>query len=135
MSNDSVIPYKIPEYEQVLAHIYQAINFIALNNTESAGVEMRIAQRIQREIELAHTKETEKAKQKAGTDTSESLDEAFAGLDTIAGKVKNTYQNAYAFYMAATLWEALGEENDALVDFKKLMNYNPMNLLKMMLNV
>lgn len=130
VSNDSVIPYKIPEYEQVLAHVYQAINFIALNNTESAGVEMRIAQRIQREIELAHTKETEKAKQKAGTDTSESLDEAFAGLDTIAGKVKNTYQNAYAFYMAATLWEALGEENDALVDFKKAYELQPNEFIK-----
>ena len=91
---------------------------------------MRIAQRIQREIELAHTKETEKAKQKAGTDTSESLDEAFAGLDTIAGKVKNTYQNAYAFYMAATLWEALGEENDALVDFKKAYELQPNEFIK-----
>ncbi len=119
MSNDSVIPYKIPEYEQVLAHVYQAINFMALNNPENAGVEMRIAQRIQREIELAHTKEAEKAKEKAGSDNNQNFDEAFAGLDTIAGKVKNTYQNAYAFYMAATLWEALGEENDALVDFKK----------------
>lgn len=130
VSNDSIIPYKIPEYEQVLAHVYQAINFIALNNAESAGVEMRIAQRIQREIELAHTKEAEKAKEKAGSDTDQNFDEAFAGLDTIAGKVKNTYQNAYAFYMAATLWEALGEENDALVDFKKAYELQPNDFIK-----
>ncbi|ODI94741.1 hypothetical protein BFR91_08605 [Acinetobacter pittii] len=130
VSNDSVIPYKIPEYEQVLAHVYQAINFMALNNPESAGVEMRIAQRIQREIELAHTKEAEKAKEKAGPDNNQSFDEAFAGLDTIAGKVKNTYQNAYAFYMAATLWEALGEENDALVDFKKAYELQPNDFIK-----
>lgn len=45
-----------------------------------------------------------------------TLDEAFSGLDPIAGKIKNTYQNAYAFYMAANLWEAVGEYNDALVD-------------------
>ncbi|MBJ6353314.1 hypothetical protein JFY72_12480 [Acinetobacter sp. c1] len=130
VSNDSVIPYKIPEYEQVLAHVYQAINFMALNNPESAGVEMRIAQRIQREIELAHTKEAEKAKEKAGSDNNQNFDEAFAGLDTIAGKVKNTYQNAYAFYMAATLWEALGEENDALVDFKKAYELQPNDFIK-----
>ncbi|MCG4607054.1 hypothetical protein L0O74_12050, partial [Bifidobacterium longum] len=48
-----------------------------------------------------------------------TLDEAFSGLDPIAGKIKNTYQNAYAFYMAANLWEAVGEYNDALVDYKK----------------
>ena len=65
VSNDSVTPYKIPEYEQVLAHVYQAINYLALNNTEGAAVEMRVAQRIQREIETAHSKEAEKAAAKA----------------------------------------------------------------------
>lgn len=134
VSNDSVVPYSIPSYEQVLAHIYQALNYIALNDTEGAAVEMRVAQRIQREIELAHSKETEKgvaavAKKEDSAASSEkesaAVDSAFAGLDPIAGKIKNSYQNAYAFYMAATLWEAMGEHNDALVDFKKAYELQP----------
>ena len=132
VSNDSVTPYKIPEYEQVLAHVYQAINYLALNNTEGAAVEMRVAQRIQREIETAHSKEAEKAAAKAQDSSAApaDYDEALAGLNTIAGKVKNTYQNAYAFYMAATLWEALGEKNDALVDYKKAYELQPNDFIK-----
>lgn len=131
VSNDSVVPYSIPPYEQVLAHVYQSLNYMALNDGEAAGVEMRVAQRIQREIEIAHEKEAQKARDKAAKNQQPSeeqnVDAALAGLDTIAGKVKNTYQNAYAFYMAATLWEALGEQNDALVDFKKAYELQPDN--------
>lgn len=132
VSNDSVAPYKIPEYEQVLAHVYQAINFLALNNTEGAAVEMRVAQRIQREIELSHSKEAEKAAANAQNNMTTPIeyDDALAGINTIAGKVKNTYQNAYAFYMAATLWEALGEKNDALVDYKKAYELQPNDFIK-----
>ena len=122
VSNESVVPYLVPPYEQVLAHISQAKNYIFLNDAEAAGVEMRIAQGIQREIELEHEKEFEKKKAKQNEGASidySALDEAFSGLDPIAGRIKNTYQNGYAFYMAANLWEATGDYNSALVDFKK----------------
>lgn len=122
VSNESVVPYLVPPYEQVLAHISQAKNYIFLNDAEAAGVEMRIAQGIQREIELEHEKEFEKKKTKQNDGASidySALDEAFSGLDPIAGRIKNTYQNGYAFYMAANLWEAAGDYNSALVDFKK----------------
>lgn len=131
VSNDSVVPYLVPHHEQVLAHISQAKNYIFLKNLEAAAVEMRVAQGIQREIELAHQAEFEKKKEKnTKADTSSNaalhvLDEAFVGLDPIAGKIKNTYQNAYAFYMAANLWETLGEYNDALVDYKKAYELQP----------
>lgn len=133
VSNDSMTPYNVPGYEQVLAHVYQSINFLALNDAEAAAVEMRIAQRIQREIEEAHSKEA--AKQQAASptlnaDNNASYDDAFSGLNPIAGKVKNTYQNAYAFYMAATLWEAMGEQNDALVDYKKAYELQPDTYIK-----
>lgn len=130
LSNDSIVPYDVPRYEQVLAHISQAKNYIYIKNQEAAGVEMRIAQGIQREIELDHEKElakkSEKAKKKEPIGQSLlPLDEAFAGLDPIAGRIKNSYQNAYAFYMSANLWEAVGESNDALVDYKKAYELQP----------
>lgn len=144
ISNETAIPYLVPDYEKVLAHIYQAVNYIALNDTEGAAVEMRAAQAKQREIELSHTTEEDKATQKADQQSTqqtteqapeqantstpeqtEKYEEAFKGLDPIVAKVKNTYQNAYAFYMAATLWEALGETNDALVDYKKAYELQP----------
>jgi hypothetical protein len=123
ISNETTIPYLVPDYEKVLAHIYQAVNYIALNDTDGAAVEMRAAQAKQREIELSHTAEEDKAIKKADQQSSQQPTEQ--GLDPIVAKVKNTYQNAYAFYMAATLWEALGETNDALVDYKKAYELQP----------
>jgi len=68
LSNDSVVPYIVPPYEQVLAHISQAKNYIYLKDMEAASVEMRAAQQLQRDIELDHEKElakkTEKEKRK-----------------------------------------------------------------------
>ena len=132
LSNDSVVPYIVPPYEQVLAHISQAKNYIYTNNMEAAAVEMRVAQQLQRDIELNHeqelakkTKKEKKKKQDDDTSTPTELNEALAGLDPIAGKIKNTYQNSYAFYMAASLWEVLGEYNDALVDYKKAYELQP----------
>lgn len=130
VSNDSVVPYLVPAHEQVLAHISQAKNYIFLKDLEAAAVEMRVAQGLQREIELLHQKELEKKKDKVAKNTEAEknlsvLDEAFVGLDPIAGKIKNSYQNAYAFYMAANLWETLGEYNDALVDYKKAYELQP----------
>jgi len=136
LSNDSIVPYDVPRYEQVLAHISQAKNYIFLKDQEAAGVEMRIAQRIQREIEVDHERELEKKTAKANkkeniNPAQNNIDEAFSGLDPIAGRIKNTYQNAYAFYMAANLWEAVGESNDALVDYKKAYELQPdINLAK-----
>lgn len=132
LSNDSVVPYIVPPYEQVLAHISQAKNYIYIKDMQAASVEMRIAQQLQREIELDHeqelAKKTEKEKKKKQDEdapTPTQLNEALAGLDPIAGKIKNTYQNSYAFYMAASLWEVLGEYNDALVDYKKAYELQP----------
>ncbi|UNW07214.1 hypothetical protein MOV98_02495 [Acinetobacter variabilis] len=62
MSNDSIVPYLVPPHEQVLAHISQAKNYIFLKDLEAASVEMRVAQGLQREIELAHQKELERKK-------------------------------------------------------------------------
>ncbi|MBF7683100.1 hypothetical protein I2F27_07140 [Acinetobacter sp. B5B] len=141
LSNDSVVPYLVAPYEQVLAHISQAKNYIFIHDLQAAGIEMRVAQQLQRDIELNHEKELakkvekEKSKnpQKQATDNEEfdsaetpsQLNDALSGLDQIAGKIKNTYQNSYAFYMAANVWEAMGEYNDALVDYKKAYELQP----------
>ncbi|MEB3753550.1 hypothetical protein [Acinetobacter sp. MD2(2019)] len=133
LSNDSVVPYLVPPYEQVIAHISQAKNYIYLKDMDAAAVEMRIAQQIQRDIELAHeqelAKKVEKAKKKNAEPEQEpetkQIDDALVGLNPIAGKIKNTYQNSYSFYMAASLWEVLGEYNDALVDYKKAYELQP----------
>ena len=48
-------------------------------------------------------------------------------MDTIAGKVKSSFQNAYTFYASAAFWEATGELDSALIDYKKAFEINSSN--------
>ena len=51
----------------------------------------------------------------------------YAGLDEMAGAVKNSFQNAATFYLSAVIWEMLGEANDAYIDYKKALEIYPEN--------
>ena len=45
----------------------------------------------------------------------------------IAGRVKNSFQNAYTFYASGVLYEASGHPNDAYIDYKKALQIYPDN--------
>jgi hypothetical protein len=129
LTNDNAIPYKLPAYERVLVHQYQALNYLAAGNREGAGVELRNAQLLQRQAELDYAGELSKAQGEAvqnGVMLSD-FDSHFAGMDAVTGALKNSFQNGYTFYMSAVVWEALGEYNDALVDYKKALELTPAN--------
>ena len=131
LTNDNAIPYEGYGYERIFVHHFQALNYLALGDMEGASVEIRRADLEQRILELAHEKEIIQAEHEAsrkGVDLStwQSSPE-LAGMDTLAGFVKNSFQNAYTFYTSAVLWEAQGNFNDALVDYKKALEINPDN--------
>ena len=48
-------------------------------------------------------------------------------MSKAAGRVKSSFQNAYTFYTSAVIWEAMGDINAALVDYKKALEINPDN--------
>lgn len=129
LTNDNAIPYKASAYERVLVHLYQVFNYLGLKDIEGATIELRRAQQVQREIELKYAKEIDAAKGEAAQNNINvgEFDQYFTGMDTIAGKVKNSFQNGYVFYTAAMIREALGEYNDAMVDLKKTLEMAPNN--------
>ncbi len=129
VSNDNALPYKAPPYERTLVHLYQVFNYLALRDLEGANVELRRAQLVQRQMELKHDKEIAEQQERAKNNDVDvdKYDQYFAGMDTLAGKVKNAFQNGYAFYTAAVIEEAQGEYNDAMVDFKKTLEMSPQN--------
>jgi len=129
LTNDNAIPYKASDYERVLVHLFQVFNYLGLKDIEGATIELRRAQQVQREIELRHDKEVSEARGEAAQNNINvgEFDQYFSGMDTIAGKVKNSFQNGYVFYTAAMIREALGEYNDAMVDLKKTLEMAPNN--------
>ncbi|MCU5785195.1 COG3014 family protein [Alloalcanivorax marinus] len=125
--NDNARPYVAPDYERIYSHAYQALNYWRQGDVTGTAVELRAAaneQRVaanRRDREIA---EAQKEADQADLDT-ERFDGYFAGLDAAAGDVKASFQNAWTFYLSALFWEAHGEYNDALVDYKKALEIHP----------
>lgn len=131
LTNDNAIPYEGFGYERIFAHQFQAFNYMALGDLEGANVELRRASEEQRTLEVAHEKEINQAETDASSNKIESKDwegsPELSGMNKLTAGVKNSFQNAYTFYMSAVLWEAQGDYNNALIDYKKALEINPNN--------
>lgn len=129
--NDNAIPYEGEGYERVLLHHYQALNYLQKKDLEGAGVEIRRAnseqndslQRFEKEIDRAR-EEGEKKKVDGGISR---IATNYAQMDEVAGRVKNSFQNAYTFYLSGFMYELIRQSNDAYIDYKKALEIYPEN--------
>jgi hypothetical protein len=132
--NDNALPYEGEGYERVLLHHYQALNYLKKEDLEGAGVEVRRANAEQEESLKRFEKELEKSedeaakkKVKANANGVSKIDAQYAQMDEVAGKVKNSFQNAYTFYVSGFIYELLQQPNDAYIDYKKALEIYPDN--------
>ena len=130
--NDNAIPYIADGYERVMLHHEQALNYLFSGDLEGAGVEVRIAAAEQAEALKRRQGELEAARQqerRQGLAASRmgDLSPVYARLDQAAGRVKDSFQNAYTFYMSAVLREMLGDRDGAYIDYKKAAEITPGN--------
>ena len=132
LTNDNAIAYEGEGYERVMIHHYQALNFLRKKNLEGAGVEVRRANSEQEEALKRFEDEVEKAKKQAKEKKVKdngmgNVNKSYAQMDEIAGKVKNSFQNAYTFYLSGFIYELLDQGNDAYIDYKKALEIYPEN--------
>ncbi len=132
MVNDNAIPYKGDGYERVMLHHFQAMNYLEKNDLEGAGVEARRANAEQEQALKRHEKEIEQAKDSArqnhvSNSTPDAVTNAYLNTDRIFSKVKNSFQNAYSFYLSGIVYEMLKQPNDAYIDYKKALEIFPDN--------
>lgn len=127
--NDNAIPYVAQGYERVFVHHYQAMNFLFSKNVEAAQVEVRRANEEQNLALANHERELAEAEEKGGRylDANSGFMNTFSGMENIAGRVKNSFQNAYTFYVSGLIYESQGEYNDAYIDYKKALEIFPGN--------
>lgn len=127
LTNDNARPYKGKDYERIFAHTFQALNYLNLRNAEGAAVELRRAALEQRIAAERREKAIAMAEEEAEKESIElnQFEDQFSGLNTAAGRVKSSFQNAFTFYLSAVYWEAAGDYNAALVDLKKAYEINP----------
>ncbi|KKO20313.1 MAG: hypothetical protein DCC43_05375 [Candidatus Brocadia sp.] len=133
LTNDNAAPYQGEGYEKVFLHQFQAFNYLENKDIEGAGVEVRRANLEQNRALEMHEKEVGRAEEKARERSLEtepayaSLNSAYRTMDDSAGKVKNSFQNAYTFYLSGIVYELLNQPNDAYIDYKKALQIFPEN--------
>ncbi|NLF17717.1 MAG: hypothetical protein GX595_10735 [Lentisphaerae bacterium] len=131
--NDNVLPYRAASYERVLLHHLQALNYLMAGDTQAAAVEVRRAEFEQRQALDRHGREIAEARAEASRNrldlgqAEQRLNQAYAGLDEVAGKVKNSFQNAATFFVSGVIYELVGQPNDAYIDYKKALEIMPGN--------
>ena len=131
--NDNMIPYEPAGFEKVLVYHFQALNYLMDGKVEDAGVEVRRANAEQEaalkahEEELAEAEEEAKEKGFSASAFNDSVAKSLGGSRAVAALVKNSFQNAYTFYMSGVVHEIMNEPNDAYIDYKKALEIAPTN--------
>jgi hypothetical protein len=131
MLNENAIPYKGDTYERIFVHSFQALNFLGEQNLEAAAVEVRRANLEQKlalldnEDELIEAQEDDEKAQILNR--NKGYEAKFSSLTTMASTVKNSFQNAYSFYISGLIYEINGDANDAYIDYKKALEIYPAN--------
>ncbi|MCK9263255.1 MAG: hypothetical protein WDA72_10690 [Desulfomonilia bacterium] len=122
--NEQVQPYEGEDFEKILLHAMNAVNYLMAGDLEGARVEIRVAYRRQNELREKRARELEKAEREGRAKSWEqSFQKADSGryreLSSRAGNVHSVYQNAYAYYVSSLVYELGGELDEAYIDLKK----------------
>jgi hypothetical protein len=131
--NDNMIPYEPAGFEKVLVYHFQALNYLMEGKVEDAGVEVRRANAEQEaalkahEEELAEAEDEAKEKGFSASDFEDGISKTLGSSRAVAALVKNSFQNAYTFYMSGVVHEIMNEQNDAYIDYKKALEIAPSN--------
>lgn len=131
LTNDNARPYEGYGWERTFAHAYQALNYLAASDRDGAMVEMRRATSIQEQLQQKHQALIDDAreadnKERAGADP-EHFQQYFAAMEDAANHVRNSFQNAASYYLAALLSEADKDSDAAYIDYKRALAIAPDN--------
>ncbi len=135
MLNENAAPYRGATYERIFVHSFQALNFLNQRNLEAAAVEVRRANfeqqqaLLQYEDDLVEAEQRDRKSRNRAMILAENRDykQKFSSLTSLSSKVKNSFQNAYTFYISGLIYEINGEYNDAYIDYSKALEIYPGN--------
>jgi len=132
-SNDMAIPYNGYGFEKVMLHNFQAIQFILDHNYDFARIELNHADVEQQYSMEKHQKllaeaERQKQQQMLNLDSANASTTQKTSTDMFgAGAVKNSFQNAFTFYLRGCLFEDAKSYDRALIEYKKALEIYPGN--------
>ena len=133
LANDKVLKYEGFGYEKVLSRTLNALNYLFNNDMEGARVEVRKAEEYQRLERERHQKEVREAgpRPPQGAENARLDNPAvaarYAGLFESVRNVRNSFENAFTYYLSSQIHLARGEDglNDAAVEIRRAFELAP----------
>ncbi len=120
LTNDKVIPYKGSDYERIYARQIQAMNYLALGDSNGAMIEVRAAANEQRFAAEARDKRVDEAAEEKREKMLSYVDDGQLNiLNELAGDKRNAFLSSYMYYFSALLREATGDPNAAYIDYRQ----------------
>ena len=128
--NEKTLPYEGADFEKIFIHTYNALNYLMLKDLGGARVEIRNTYRVQQELHDKHYRELEQARKEARASEWEGLfaqaePGTYDRLEQSAQGVQSIYQNAFAYYISALVYELHQETDEAYIDLKKAYDAAP----------
>ncbi|MEW6443308.1 MAG: hypothetical protein AB1640_20420 [bacterium] len=129
--NEKTIPYEGEPFEKVLVNTYKAMNDLFLRRYEEARVEIRRSFARQQENRRRHEEEMRRLEARARRERVEpdayirGTEPYYRDQQEILRRVKNPYEDPFAYYLSALIYELNGEYNDAYIDLERIQEIRP----------
>jgi len=129
--NEKTLPYEGEPFERVLVNTFKAMNYLFLRQAEGARVEIRRSFAVQEENRNLHRREIERLQGEARRQgiAAEGLinqvNDYYRDGDRIASRALNPYEDPFAYYLSALVYELNGEYNDAFIDLRRAQSLRP----------
>ncbi len=123
--NEKTLPYVGEPYERVILKTLKAMNYLFQHETEAARVEIRRSFAVQEQNRRLHQKELDRVEEEAKKkeiNSSRLIREVqvhYQDQHKIVSRAKNLYEDPFAYYLSALVYEFNGEYNDAFIDLKR----------------
>jgi hypothetical protein len=135
LSNDSVLPWNGSCCDKVMSRTLNTLNYLAIHNLEGARVEVRKAEEYQVRERVRIQAEMARAVKRDEDGPlgmhHPALASQFRSLDAQVREVRNSYENAFTYFLSSQVHWAWGKEglNDALVDIRRAFELDPQSPL------
>ena len=128
--NEQMRPYEGEDFEKILLHALNAVNYVMRGDLDGARVEIRNAYQRQEELSEKHARELDEARREAGAGDWEGAfqqadRQVYELLRNKAASVYSVYHNAFASCVSALVYELSGEPGEAYIDLKKAIIASP----------
>ncbi|WP_131914247.1 COG3014 family protein [Celerinatantimonas diazotrophica] len=126
LTNDSARSYRIPVFEQVMLHQYQAVNYLHQNNLTGALVEVRKGELLQQKALNNHPDEQNTVEQRYQSQV-QSVMSQYPSMSNLISQSMSQYQNSYTYLFSSALYLAANQPDDAYIDLKRALKVAPDN--------